>query len=688
MIKFSLHNRLSLLVAVFTLLQGSIFAQHSLPGGRQVIDFNNDWTYYPAYDVRRNAPKEKVSLPHSFNARQVMAGKINYDREMMIYQKKASFAAYENKRVFIKFDGVNSVAQVYINQQFAGEHKGGYTAFTYEITDLIKRGIENVVTVMVSNAYRMDVLPLSGDFNMYGGIHRPVSLIVTDLNCITPLDYASPGVYISQKKVSAEKAEISVLTKLSFKNAGAKTVLKTSIYDQRGVLLQDQHYALINRPLDKVTQDFTILKPVLWQGKANPYLYQVKVELLEGDKVIDAITQPLGLRYFHVDPQNGFHLNGQYVNLYGFGKHEDIAGKGSAMTIQDHENDFALILESGATALRLTHYPHAQPIYDLSDKHGVVLWTEIPFVGPGGYTGPGYVKHPALHEHAKQVLTEMIRQNYNHPSVIFWGLYNELKLDYDDPTPFLKELNEMVKKEDPYRITTAASFLDKGSMNEVTDVIGWNKYYGWYGGKFSDIGVWADKMHTAQPGKGISVTEYGAGASVQQFTEVLKAPSADGRYHPEEWQTAFHEQHWAEMIQRPFLWGKYIWVFSDFGSSIRTEGDTLGINDKGLITYDRAIKKDAFYFYKANWNPAPMIYIAGKRNTQRTALTKEVRVYTNVPEAELFINGKSAGKKKKDVINRMVWDNLSFIKGKNEIHVVYKYKKQLLQDSCEWYFTD
>lgn len=683
----SFHNRLSLLVALFTLLQFTVFSQNSEQPPRQIIDFNNEWICYPAYDVRRNAPKEKLTLPHTFNARQVTAGKINYDREMMIYQKKTSFEAYQGKRVFIKFEGVNNVAQVYINQQFVGEHKGGYTAFVFEITDLIKWKSENLVTVMASNAYRMDVLPLSGDFNIYGGIHRPVSLIITNENCITPLDYASPGVYISQKNVSHEKATVSVLTKLSLKTATTKKEVRTGIYNRSGKLLQEQLYTVPTQSTDNAIQDFTISKPVLWQAKANPYLYTVKVELLEDGKPVDIITQPLGLRYFHVDPDKGFFLNGQYLDLYGFGKHEDIAGKGSAMSMQDHENDFNLILESGATALRLTHYPHADPVYNLSDKHGVVLWTEIPFVGPGGYTGPGYINHPALQEHARQVLTEMIRQHYNHPSVIFWGLYNELKLDYDDPTPFLKELNEMVKKEDPYRITTAASFLDKGAMNDVTDVIGWNKYYGWYGGKFSDIGVWADRTHTAQPGKAIAVTEYGAGASVYQFTETLKAPAADGRYHPEEWQTAFHEEHWAQLLQRPFVWGKYIWVFSDFGSSIRTEGDTAGINDKGLVTYDRAIKKDAFYFYKANWNPAPMIHIAGKRNTQRTALTKELRVYTNMPEAELFINGKTAGKRKKDALNRIVWDNLSFTSGKNVIRVVATYKKQLLDDQCEWFFT-
>lgn len=683
----SFHNRLSLLVALFTLLQFTVFSQNSEQPPRQIIDFNNEWICYPAYDVRRNAPKEKLTLPHTFNARQVTAGKINYDREMMIYQKKTSFEAYQGKRVFIKFEGVNNVAQVYINQQFVGEHKGGYTAFVFEITDLIKWKSENLVTVMASNAYRMDVLPLSGDFNIYGGIHRPVSLIITNENCITPLDYASPGVYISQKNVSHEKATVSVLTKLSLKTATTKKEVRTGIYNRSGKLLQEQLYTVPTQSTDNAIQDFTISKPVLWQAKANPYLYTVKVELLEDGKPVDIITQPLGLRYFHVDSDKGFFLNGQYLDLYGFGKHEDIAGKGSAMSMQDHENDFNLILESGATALRLTHYPHADPVYNLSDKHGVVLWTEIPFVGPGGYTGPGYINHPALQEHARQVLTEMIRQHYNHPSVIFWGLYNELKLDYDDPTPFLKELNEMVKKEDPYRITTAASFLDKGAMNDVTDVIGWNKYYGWYGGKFSDIGVWADRTHTAQPGKAIAVTEYGAGASVYQFTETLKAPAADGRYHPEEWQTAFHEEHWAQLLQRPFVWGKYIWVFSDFGSSIRTEGYTTGINDKGLVTYDRAIKKDAFYFYKANWNPAPMIHIAGKRNTQRTALTKEVRVYTNMPEAELYINGKPAGKRKKDALNRIVWDNLSFTSGKNVIRVVTTYKKQLLDDQCEWFFT-
>lgn len=341
-------------------------------------------------------------------------------------------------------------------------------------------------------------------------------------------------------------------------------------------------------------------------------------------------------------------------------------------------------MEIGATSLRLTHYPHGEPIYDLCDTDGIVLWTEIPLVGPGGYSGPGYVKYEPMEQQAKQVLIEMIRQHYNHPSVFFWGLYNELKNDFDNPVPFLKELETLAKKEDPTRLTTCATAYNIDPLNDVTDLTGWNKYYGWYGGHFSEIGTWADETHSKFPDKRIAVSEYGAGASPFKHTEHITAPDPGGKFHPEEWQTLFHENNWKELSARPFIWGKFVWVFSDFQSSIRTEGDKPGFNDKGLVTYDRQIKKDAFYFYKANWNPEPMLYITDRRNADRTKAITEVKVFTNIQNAELFLNGTSLGTRNKDNLDRIIWENVSLKKGKNLIEVKAKEKNEVLTDSCEW----
>lgn len=653
--------------------------------GREIVNLDNDWTWYYAYDVSPNVIKNKTNLPHTWNAEETMAGKMNYRREAVVYEKSMFFKENSaNNRYFLYFQGVNSVAQVFVNGQLIGEHKGGYTAFCLEATAYLKLGSENQIKVLASNAYRTDVLPLSGDFNVYGGIHRSVNLIVTGQNCITPIDYASSGVYLTQKNVNGTLAEIDILTKFSIKSLSKSLSVRTIITNASGNTVSTQITGLQAKSSTSVTQKFSLKNPVLWDGTKNPYLYKVTVELLQNQKVVDRVIQPLGLRYYKIDADKGFFLNGKYLDLYGFGKHEDVKGRGSAVTKKDNREDFELLKEIGANSLRLTHYPHGQDVYNLSDTSGIILWTEIPLVGPGGYTGPGYIKSEPLHKHAKQILTELIRQNYNHPSIIFWGLFNELKFDYDDPIPFLKELNALVKKEDPYRITTSATFIDSDVFNSVSDVIAWNKYYGWYEGTFKDMGKWADHMHRSFPDKPIAISEYGAGGSPFQHSSKPNKPRPGGKFHPEEWQVLFHESNWEELAKRPFIWGKYIWAFSDFGSSIRNEGDTTGINDKGLITYDRKIKKDAFYFYKANWTSDPMLHITAKRDVNRTESEIDVKAYTNLVSAELFVNGKSSGVKEKDALHRVVWGNVKLEKGKNNIELKSMYNDIELIDKCIW----
>lgn len=651
---------------------------------RQIIPLNDNWDFHFAYDVRQKPISKKVNLPYTWNAHEVMNGQINYERTTGIYKRKLTAGEdWKDKRLFLYFEGANSVADVLVNQHYVGEHRGGYTAFCMEITGYVQPG-QNLITVQVSNAYRLDVLPLSGDFNVYGGLHRPVSLIITEKNCISPLDYASSGVYLTPKNVSEKSAEVEVLTKLSLQQETVPLQLKTSILDEKQMVIAESITPVNEENRTAIQQHFTIQQPHLWNGKSDPYLYKAKVELVQDNQTIDAIVQPLGLRYYKVDPEKGFFLNGKYLDLHGLGRHEDVQGKGSALTNADYDRDMELINEIGATTMRLTHYPHGNYFYDLCDKNGLVLWTEIPLVGPGGYTGAGYVKNKDLEDHAKQVLTELIRQHYNHPSIFFWSLFNELKLDYDDPLPFVKELNALAKKEDPMRLTTCASFLDNDKFNEASDLIAWNKYYGWYGGRPEQIGAWADETHQKFPQKSFAISEYGAGASIWQHSDSLKQPNPSGKFHPEEWQAYYHEKNWEALSKRPFIWGKYVWVLADFGSSIRNEGDTVGINDKGLVTYNRSIKKDAFYFYKANWNPSPMIYITDRRYTLRTQNKTSIKIYTNQPQVELFVNGISMGKKTKDDLNRITWGDIILQKGNNTIKVQAKNKRVALEDSCEW----
>jgi beta-galactosidase len=524
-------------------------------------------------------------------------------------------------------------------------------------------------------------LPLCGDFNVYGGIHRPVSLLVTSKDCISPLDYASSGVYLTPKILSDQAATVAVITKLSVKNiAGLK--VKTDILDADKNIVSSVTNNVANNK--RCEQTINIKQPHLWNGKADPYLYTVNISLIRNGQVIDQVTQSLGFRTYRVDADKGFVLNGKYLDLHGVGFHEDVEGKASAVDSSDLNKDMELIKEIGATAVRLTHYPHGKYFYDLCDRNGLVVWSEIPFVGPGGYTGAGYLKSAALENQVRQVLTEMIRQNYNHPAICFWGLFNELKLDHDDPVPFLKQLNELAKKEDPNRLTTAATFLNGDQFNKVSDVIAWNKYYGWYDGEFKQIGSWADKTHHDYPQKRFAVSEYGAGGSPFKHAENNDKPDADGRFHPEEWQTRYHEVNWQELSRRPFIWGKFVWALADFGSSIRTEGDVDGINDKGLVTYNREVKKDAFYFYKANWNKEPMLYITDRRNTVRHQQATAVKVYSTRSNVKLMVNGVVVNGGKTDDFHTTVWHKVTLQKGKNKIEVSSVIDGKLLRDSCEW----
>lgn len=673
-----------LLLIVCTVISTTVSAQIS---ARQNINLNEGWTIRPAYDVNRQAPKTKITLPHIWNTSDGF-DKINYSRESMIYERRLNwFEDMTQKRLFLYFDGVNSTCTVLVNGKVAGKHVGGYTAFCFEITDYVEEGEDALITVYVSNVYRLDVIPLSGDFNIYGGIHRPVHLLVTEKNCISPLDYASSGVYVKPVKVSEKKASFYVETVLSLTEEKHDLKLGITLIDHNQKEVESKIIEIKDNGSDRVSQLLEIKNPILWNGKANPYCYQLKVALLKGNEIIDEVTETTGFRYFSVDPENGFSLNGKYLDLYGFGIHQDIAERGSAYLPCDYINSMELVKESGATVLRLTHYPHGKMMYDLADKNGIVLWTEIPFVGPGGYTGPGYVKDENLESNTKQMLIEMIRQNYNHPSVFFWGLFNELKLDYDDPVPFLKELNAFVKKEDPSRLSTSTTF---GSGNEfigITDLIGWNQYSGWYSGEPEQVGVFMDKMKEKAKGVPVCVSEYGAGGSIITHQLPVKQPIPESNFHPEEWQILCHEGNWKALSTRKYIWGKFVWNFADFSSSIRNEGDRQGINDKGLVTYDHKTKKDAFYFYKANWNPEPMIHITSKRYIYRNKKTTDIKVFANIKNVELWINDIKIDEQTPNTLNTVVWEDVQLNKGENRIEVKTNSANKNLKDSCTWIFT-
>jgi len=660
---------------------------------REVKSFNDGWSF-KFYNTRtlsagssltEGQGGKPVTIPHTWNAEDYLAGNGQFKRNLGIYTKSFDVPAdYKGKRLFLKFEGAMTVANVFVNGSFAGEHLGGYNAFTFEVTDLVKYGTENQVLVGVDNSPRYDVAPLGGDFNLYGGLYRDVWLIVTDDVCISPLKYGSSGVFISQSNVSHESADLSVDVLMSSTTDYSGIEVEFKVFDGDKNLVASASTGQVNN--DKAVLKLTIASPHLWNGRSDPYLYTTVTSVKRGDKEIDSYEEPIGLRYYSIDPDKGLFLNGEHLKLRGVSRHQDFEGVASAMTQEMHMKDFDLFEEMGVNALRLAHYPQAHFMFYEADRRGFVVWEEIPFVG-------GYINSEAFNTNLKYQLTEMILQNYNHPSIFFWGLYNEISGDFND---ILASLNDLAHCLDPGRMTTVAAYQD-GSFNHITDVISWNKYYGWYYGKYDSFSEFFDDWHKKYPDARIGVSEYGAGASTSHhadpsvvdtlpfsfYSNDNKHKNPMGRWHPEEWQTQLHMAHLKMISERDYLWGSYIWNMFDFGSFVRNEGDRPGINDKGLVTHDRQTKKDAFYLYKANWNKnEPVLHLCSKRYTEpRASAAADIIVFTNQPDVQLYINGIKTGKKvKPDEYATVEWKGIQLQKGDNNIDV----RSGKMTDSCVW----
>ena len=664
-------------VVLFMLYGMSMFAQ------RQDILLNNDWNFRFSHQVQKGTGV-RVDLPHTWNAQDALSGKIDYKRGIGNYEKNLFIRPeWKGKRLFIRFEGVNNIADVFINRRHIGEHRGGYGAFIFEITGKVEYGKENSILVRVNNGEQLDIMPLVGDFNFYGGIYRDVHLLITDETCISPLDYASPGVRLIQDSVSHRYAKVRAIVDLSNGSSGNQEVeLNVRLLDgQRVVKEGTKNVNLSGNEVMQQELTFEIDQPHLWNGRQDPFLYQAEVTLFRNGQMVDRVTQPLGLRFYRIDPDKGFFLNGKHLPLQGVCRHQDRSEVGNALRPQHHEEDVALMLEMGVNAVRLAHYPQATYFYDLMDKNCIIVWAEIPFVGPGGYNDKGFVDLPAFRANGKEQLKELIRQHYNHPSICVWGLFNELTELGDNPVEYIKELNVLAHQEDTTRPTTSAS-NQMGDLNFITDAIAWNRYDGWYGGTPADLGKWLDRMHKDHPEICIAISEYGAGASIYHQQDSLVKTVPTSWWHPENWQTYYHIENWKTISSRPYVWGSFVWNMFDFGAAHRTEGDRPGINDKGLVTFDRKVRKDAFYFYKANWNrEEPMLYLTGKRNTVRTQRLQTITAFTNLSGAELFVNGKSYGKAIPDSYAILEWKNVELEPGENEIKVVSTNKKLPLSDS-------
>ena len=591
---------------------------------RSIINLNSDWLFVKnTTDVSATAG-EAINLPHCFNAVDGQDGGNDYFRGPCLYKKvldKATLPAAD--LYFLEFRGTNSSADLFVNGTKLAHHDGGYSTWRVDITDALTDKTD--VALIVDNSANETVYPQMADFTFYGGIYRDVNLICVTRAHFDLSYYGAPGLKITPV-VSGKDATVEV--EVFTKNMTEGQSLVYTIYD-------DKENALDKIETTDSKVSFTVKDVHLWHGRKDPYLYCCEVELVENGEVLDNVCNRFGCRSYKIDPDNGFILNGEEYPLRGVSRHQDRWGVGNALLPCHHEEDMDLICEVGATTIRLAHYQHDQYFYDLCDERGLVIWAEIPYIS----------KHmPGGRENTISQMTELIAQNYNHPSIVVWGLSNEISIggSDDDLLENHRILNDLVHKMDPTRLTTIAA-VSMCKMDDpyllIPDVVSYNHYFGWYGGDTSMNGPWFDKFHQTHPTIPIGCSEYGC--------EALNWHTSDPRQgdYTEEYQAYYHEELIKQLFTRKYIWATHVWNMFDFGADARAEGGENGQNHKGLVTIDRKYKKDAFYAYKAWLSDDPFVHLCGKRYIDRTEDVTRVTVYSNQPEVELFVNGESIGKK-------------------------------------------
>ena len=834
----------------FTFILLVLIGQFFSLTAREVTSFNEGWLFKrgpfsedPVKVVAQWEGKwETVNLPHTWNAKDMQVKAASFYEGVGYYKKKQFFnEELKGKRVFLRFEGVGANTEVYVNSKLVGTHKGGYSAFAFEIGTALKFGAENEIMVKADNTARPDVIPVNHSlFGVYGGIYRPVWLIVTEQNNITVTDCASPGVYITQKNVSKRSADITVKVKLDNGSlTPANLVLENTLYTQEGKRVASHRLPLELTPQGTQTyfSTFKLNKPHLWQGRKDPYLYKVVSRLVAEGRVIDEVIQPLGVRKFEVVAGKGFYLNDEKYPMYGVTRHQDWWGLGSALTNKEHDFDLAQIMDVGATTVRFAHYQQSDYLYSRCDSLGLVIWAEIPFVNRvTGYEA----------ENAQSQLRELIRQSFNHPSIYVWGLHNEVYQPHEYTAGLTQALHNLAKTEDPDRYTVAvngfghaehavnqntdiqgmnryfgwyekklqdiepwvkgleekypwqklmlteygadanlehqteylgdalnwgkpfypetfqtktheyqwsviskhpyiiASYLwnmfdfavpmwSRGGLhnevyqpheytagltqalhnlaktedpdrytvavngfghaehavNQNTDIQGMNRYFGWYEKKLQDIEPWVKGLEEKYPWQKLMLTEYGADANLEHQTEYLGDALNWGKpFYPETFQTKTHEYQWSVISKHPYIIASYLWNMFDFAVPMWSRGGVPARNLKGLMTFDRKIKKDSYYWYKANWSKEPVLYLTQRRNADRERKQTSVTVYSNIGTPIVYLNGKElTGIRKGYTDVHYVFDNVTLEQGKNVIRTVATHNGKEYTDEIEWNYT-
>lgn len=620
---------------------------------------------------------EQVTLPHTWNATDAATTEQSTPTTPEYKRGKGWYRLeFEHPGVgatqWLQFDAASIAADVWLNGQKLGQHRGAFTAFRFDITQVLRPG-KNVLLVKADNAAaRADgdptaIAPLSGDFNMSGGLYRGVSLVSTRNNAHVALDdVGSAGVYARTTTLSPAEATVNVraMVKNGRSTQGTFTVT-ARLVEADGKTVKtavSRTVSLASAASASVEQDLSVQAPRLWNGMADPYLYRLVVELKDQEgTAIDRVVQNFGIRQMRFDPNHGFFLNGRSLPLRGVNMHQDMLGKAWAVSKEDVDRSFELIKEVGANTLRLAHYPHSDYTVEMADKLGIVVMAELPLVNSTAVRSGVDPETTGFADNARMQLTELIRQRYNNASVGIWSIANEVQggtTDNNNVLPLLRSLHELAKAEDPDRITSLSHQVTRSGdivrpdtlvQTGITDSYGINRYFQWYyGTSETQLGENLDALHAANPTQPIGVTEYGAGNAITHHTDnvyggrVCSRDTSGSRricYQPEDYANYVHEKAYAQFVTRPYLMGTWIWNMFDFGSGNRHEGDIGQTNTKGIVTFGRELNKDVFYFYKANWTSTPVTYIAGRRYTDRAYAVADVKVYSNASSVTLQVNG-------------------------------------------------
>jgi beta-galactosidase len=696
---------------------GSVRASQSLDEGWR-FHFGDvaDGVTVPGFD---DSAWEPVTVPHSWNrigGYGTTRGSDRDNRQGLGWYRLTFTAppAEPGFRQYLDFAAVSKIADVWVNGRPVGTHKGAFSRFRLDVTAAWLPGQRNTVVVRADNSKvepgsaTSQVIPLSGDFFVHGGIYRGVTLLQLPTASIDPLDHGGPGVYARATDISDARALVEVRNRLRNFAAARALRLITRVTDASGktVAHQEQPVQLAPGASEALAQ-LTVPRPHRWDGLRDPYLYTVTAELVDGSKVIDRVDQPLGLRTFRFDADKGFFLNGRHVKLHGVSRHQDSLGSGWALSDEQHDADMALIKELGANTIRQAHYQHADRWSDLADRAGMVVWAELPYV-----TTPSLASDKgsdALWANAEEQLREQIRQNYNHPSIMMWSVGNEVdsakgfgqKGAPPKPLALLQRLNAVAHQEDPDRPTTMADCCEGLGMIQTAgekvvgtaDLVGYNRYYGWYYPKplemAAQLGSALDKLHADHPALPMSVSEYGGGGAVTQHSDDVRAGFVNfvGRPHPEEYEAWLHEQSWPVIAARDHVFASWVWAMFDFASDLRDEGDSVDLNDKGLVTADRKIRKDAFWYYRAAWSETPALYLAGKHYVDRAYPVMDVKAYSNAPAASLTFNGRKLGSA--PCVNYVCeWKRVALNPGANEAIVTSRISGRTLRDTMNWVGPD